>query len=120
MRALRGTNYFAFYHFLEGLADHKNWPARISHSNGRVRRIPDSDEISRFTNRTEILNSFRKLLEHFWDNFIVLSYQSNGIASKDEVERMLYNLRKDVKVYSRPHRYVLSSHPNDELLFVAT
>jgi adenine-specific DNA-methyltransferase len=119
-RASQGTNYLAFYHFLEGLADYENWPARISSKNSGFKRIPDSDEISRFTEKTEVLTSFNRLLNHFRDNIIVLSYQSNGIPTKDEIERMLRDLGKDVRVYSRPHRYVLSSHPNNELLFIAT
>jgi len=116
----RGTNYLAFYHFLEGLADYENWPARISSKNSGFRRIPDSDEISRFTKKAEIVTSFCRLLNRFRDNVIVLSYQSNGIPTRDEIEHMLGDLGKDVRVYSRRHRYVLSPHPNHELLFVAT
>jgi adenine-specific DNA-methyltransferase len=119
-RASQGTNYLAFYHFLEGLADYENWPTRIISRNSSFKRIPDGDEISRFAKKTEVLSSFRRLLAHFRDNIIVLSYQSNGIPSKDEIRDMLYDLKKDVKIYSRPHRYVLSAHPNEELLFVAT
>ena len=119
-RSSQGTNYLAFYHFLEGLTDYGNWPTRLSNSHGGVRRIPDSHEISRFVKKTEILSSFRKLLNRFRNNIIVLSYQSNGIPTKDEIENMLYDLKKDVRIYSRPHQYVLSSHPNEELLFVAT
>lgn len=82
--ASTGTNYLVFYHFLEGLSDYGSWPARIGSSHGRIRRIPDTEEISRFTCRSKILYSFGKLLEHFQDNIIVLSYQSDGIPSRDE------------------------------------
>ena len=119
-RASQGTNYLAFYHFLEGLADYENWPSRITSRDGSFKRIPDSDEISRFTRKTEVFTSFRRLLDRFSDNVIVLSYQSSGIPSKGEIETMLRNLRKEVRVFSRPHRYVLSSHPAEELLFIAT
>lgn len=119
-RSSRGTNYLAFYHFLEGLADYENWPARINRKNNGFGRIPDNDEINRFTRKTQILTSFCRLLRRFRDNIIVLSYQSNGIPTKDEIERILGNLGKDVRVYSKPHRYVLSPQLNNELLFVAT
>lgn len=118
-RSPHGTNYLAFYHFLEGLADYENWPTRITNGGSRFRRIPDNDEIRRFTRRAEVMTSFRKLLEHFRDSIIVLSYQSNGIPSRAEIEAMLRGLGKSVKVFSHPHRYVLSSHPTEELLFVA-
>jgi len=105
---------------LEGLSDYDNWPAKISSSNGSIKRIPDIEEISRFTRKSEILSSFSKLLKHFQDNIIVLSYQSDGIPSRDEITALLVNLKKEVKVFSRPHRYVLSSQSKEELLFIAT
>ena len=118
--ASRGTNYLIFYHFLEGLSDYDNWPIKIGPSNGRVKRIPDTEEISHFTCKSKILSSFNKLLEHFQDNIIVLSYQSDGIPSRDEINDLLVSFKKEVKVFSRPHRYVLSSHLKEELLFIAT
>ena len=116
----RGTNYLIFYHFLEGLSDYDNWPVKIGSSNGRIKRIPDTEEISRFTCKSKVLSSFNKLLEHFQDNIIVLSYQSDGIPSRHEITALLVNLKKEVKIFSRPHRYVLSSQSKEELLFVAT
>ena len=118
--APQGTNYLAFYHFLEGLADYENWPMKISSSNGRVRRIPHTKGIGHFTKRNEILTSFNKLLEHFQDSIIILSYQSDGIPSKDEIISILRSFKKQPEVFSKPHRYVLSSHPKEELLFIAT
>ena len=78
------------------------------------------EEISRFTCKSKVLSSFNKLLEHFQDNIIVLSYQSDGIPARDEITALLVNLKKEVKVSSRPHRYVLSSQPKEELLFITT
>lgn len=118
--ASQGTNYLTFYHFLEGLSDYENWPAKISSSNGRVKRIPDTEEISRFTRKSEMLSSFNKLFEHFRDSIIVLSYQSDGIPSKNEIVSILRNFKRQIEVFSKPHRYVLSSHPKEELLFIAT
>jgi adenine-specific DNA-methyltransferase len=67
-----------------------------------------------------VVSSFHRLLERFQDNIIVLSYQSDGIPSKGEILDMLSNFGKEVKVFSRPHRYVLSSKTKEELLFIAT
>ena len=82
--------------------------------------MPNTEEISRFTKKSEILSSFNKLFEHFRDSIIVLSYQSDGIPSRDEILTLLGNFEKEVNVFSRPHRYVLSSQPKEELLFIAT
>jgi len=117
--ASQGTNYLAFYHFLEGLADYEHWPARIDSSHGKTKRIPDSTEIDHFIKKNEVLNSFHKLLEHFQYSIIVLSYRSDGIPSQDEIVSLLRNYKKKVEVFSKPHRYVLSSQPKQELLFIA-
>jgi len=117
--ASQGTNYLAFYHFLEGLSDYENWPAKIGYSNGRIRRIPDTEQICHFTKKSEVLSSFNKLFERFRDSITVMSYQSDGIPSKDEIVSILRGFRSRVEVFSKPHRYVLSSHPKEELLFIA-
>lgn len=118
--ASQGTNYLAFYHFLEGLSDYENWPAKIIYSNGRIKRIPDSEEISRFTKKSEVLSAFNNLFERFRDSIIVLSYQSDGMPSRNEIVSILRNFGKEVEVFSKPHRYVLSSSSKEELLFIAT
>ena len=114
-----GTNYLAFYHFLEGLADYANWPQRIQVAKGKIKRMGDSKEIHHFTKRNQIVDSMAKLLSRFKDSMIVLSYQDGGIPSKDQILSMLENLGKKAKVFETPHRYVLSTEPKVELLFVA-
>jgi len=118
--ASQGTNYLAFYHFLEGLAVYESWARRIDSSNGKLKRIADTREIHHFTKRSEILVSFGKLLERFQDSIIVLSYQSDGIPSKDEILSLVSGIGKKVKIFEKSHRYVLSSNLKKELLFVAT
>jgi len=114
-----GTNYIVFYHFLEGLADYKNWEKRIENSNTKIKRIKDTPEIKAWTYKEQIKNSFRKVIERFQDTIIVLSYQEGGIPSKEEIFEMLKSYKKNVKVFSIPHRYVLSPTSKNELLFIA-
>lgn len=115
----KGTNYLAFYHFLEGLSDYKNWKAKIKNSKGKAKVIPESNAIQRFIKRDQFLKAFEKLLQRFQDNIIVLSYQTNGVPSKNEIKSLLVNLDKKVQVFQTPYRYVLSSKPRKQLLFVA-
>lgn len=115
-----GTNYLVFYHFLEGLADYKNWGSRVNGNHGKIKRIEDIPEIQSWTHKTKITDSFEKLIEHFQDSIIVLSYQSEGIPSKDEIVAMLRKHKRNVKVFSKPHRYVLSPKVKEELLFIGT
>jgi len=115
----QGTNYLSFYNFLEGLANYKSWGELLSSSNEPIKRIGNSPEIKRWTRKSEIYTSFKKLIEQFQDNIIILSYQNEGIPSKNEIISIFRSFKKKVKVFSRPHQYVLSSRPKKELLFIA-
>lgn len=114
-----GTNYIVFYHFLERLADYKNWEKQIENSNTKIKRIKDTSEIKAWTYKEQIKNSFRKVIERFQDTIIVLSYQEGGVPSKEEIFEMLKSYKKNVEVFSIPHRYVLSPTSKNELLFIA-
>ena len=116
----KGINYLLFYHFLEGLADYGNWGDKINKYLGKINRIEDTSEIQSWTHKTKIKGSFEKLIERFQDSIIVLSYQNEGIPSKDEIEEIFKKYKQNIKIFIKPHRYVLSSKIKDELLFVAT
>ena len=115
----QGTNYIVFYHFLEGLADYPNWKARMDGNLSKIKRIKDIPEIQRWTHKTKISNSFNKLIERFQDNIIALSYQSDGVPTKDEIFSILKKYKKKVSLHSKSHRYVLSQGTKEELLFIA-
>lgn len=68
------------------------------------------------TRKSEILSSSSKQLDHFRDSIIVLSYRNNGIPSKGEIVAVLCDLKKEVKVFPRPQRYVLSQTKSCYLL----
>lgn len=116
----KGTNYLLFYHFLEGIADYKNWKEGFNGGLGKIRRLEDSPEIQSWTHKTKIRESFERLIERVQDSYIVLSYQSNGIPSRDEIKTILSNYKPNVKIFTKPHRYVLSKKIKEELLFIAT
>lgn len=116
----QGTNYLSFYHFLEGLADYTQWNKKINPSKGKTKRIDDTPEIYQWTRKSEIYISVRKVIEQFQENIIVLSYQSDGIPAKEEILSIIKNFKKKVRVFSKSHRYALSSKLKEELLFVAT
>jgi len=115
-----GTNYMAFYHFLEGLADYDNWEKKLNGARSKIKRIGDTPEIQNWTHKTKIVNSFNKLIERYQDNIIVLSYQSDGIPSKEEILALLRKYKKRIKLVSKKHQYALSRKTSEELLFIAT
>lgn len=115
----RGTNYLTFYHFLEGLSDYKDWHNKINHSQGKCKTMADTGGIRHFTKKTEIHTSFMKLIENFQNNIIVLSYQNEGIPSKEEIIEIIRRYKKKIRVFEKEHRYALSRKTKKELLFIA-
>lgn len=115
-----GTNYLEFYHFLEGIASYSNWETRINGTKKKVKQINDIPEIDFWIRKKDIAKSLETVIRRFQDNIILLSYQADGIPSKDEIMSMLRKYKRKVKVFSKPHRYVLSKTAKEELLFIAT
>lgn len=111
----QGTNYLAFYHFLEGLANYKKWPENIDYLTSKTKHV----EIYNWIKKSKIQDTFTKLIKRFQDNTILLSYQSDGIPSKEEILSILKRFKKKVRVFSKQHKYVLSSKTKEELLFIA-
>lgn len=115
----QGTNYLLFYHFLEGLANYDNWAMMINSATGKTKRPDDTKEIDYWAKKKHVSESFKKLIERFQNNIIVLSYQSDGIPSRYRIMEILRTYKKRVAVYWRPTRYVLSKSLTRELLFIA-
>jgi len=64
-------------------------------------------------------NSFKRVIERFQDNIIVLSYRDHGVPDKKTIRRLLSAFKKRVTIHSVPNKYVLSKSENNELLFIA-
>jgi len=115
----QGANYFTFYHFLEGLANYDKWPRLLYSPRSKTKKFHEPSEIYEWVQKDRICETFEKLIARFQDNIIVLSYQSDGIPSKEEILLTLKHFKKKVKVFSKTHQYVLSPKVKEELLFVA-
>lgn len=115
----KGINYLLFYHFLEGIADYSNWGNIINKHLGKINRIEDTPEIQSWTQKTKIKASFENLIERFRDSIVVVSYRSEGIPSVEEIVAMLKKHKRNIKIFPKPHRYVLSPKRIEELLFIA-
>ncbi|MCS7192368.1 MAG: DNA adenine methylase [Armatimonadetes bacterium] len=110
-------DYHFFYHFLEGLVDYEHWSERIDYSH-RIRPICYTP--SPWTDPDRIRSAFERLFEKFHKvKYIVLSYNSMGIPSEEELLSMLRRYKQHVELKKKPHQYVLSRDRPDELLFVA-
>lgn len=117
VKSSQGTNYLDFYHFLEGLADYDNWEEKIDKGT-KTKKIPISDEIQAFTKKHQIYDTFNNLIAKYSAQKIVLSYQDNGIPSKNELIDIFKTHGKEVVIFEKIHRYALSNKKSTELLFV--
>lgn len=115
----QGIDYLSFYHFLEGLANYSDWERRIHCNGSAYPKYETNEDIRRFCRKSDIVSTFQRMIERFQDNIVVLSYQSGGIPTKSQIIEMFRSTGKKVRVYEKPHRYVLSSKQKRELLFIA-
>jgi len=110
-------DYHLFYHFLEGIVDYKSWPEKINHKSS-IRVIKYSP--SPWTSKATIYKAFNHLFRKFRRNkYLVLSYNTDGVPSLEELYNMLKQYKDFVVVKKKKHQYVLSTNKPEELLFIA-
>ena len=63
--------------------------------------------------------SIEKLIERFQDNIIVMSYLDEGIPDMQTIKNIFKKYGKKVTVKEKKHKYALSHHSKNELLFIA-
>jgi len=114
-----GTNYLVFYHFLEGLADYEKWEQNMTSRAVNPARRFISHEIEHWSKRSNMYESFKRVIERFQDNIIVLSYRDHGIPDSDTIRLLLSVFKKRIEVFSLPTKYALSKSATSEILFVA-
>jgi len=110
------VDYLGFYHFLEGLTEIEQWPARIDR---RRRHLPYQRRESPFFSAKTIVRAFADLFERHRQSTLVVSYRSDGIPSLEELKRMLEALGKRVRVHEAEHKYALAARATRELVLVA-
>ena len=112
------TDYQFYYHFLEGYLQYDDWGGMIDDS-VKTKRL--EHEPSPWTDPDRIYDAFERLFEIFSDRAIVLSYNTAGLPTPEELNEMLEQHKDTVVAAAKEHQYALSTHEDsaDELLFVA-
>ena len=116
----QGVPYRDFYHFLEGMVAHyDDWPDKIDHKSKHLRLAPRPDP---WSCPTEIHDQFRKLIHHFADSILIISYRSDGIPSIDELVAMAREAKPKVHVLEgKRYQYALSTNrKSHEVLIIAS
>jgi adenine-specific DNA-methyltransferase len=99
--------YIANYHLLETIARYDN--PKISGKTG-IRAYTEKEK-SVFCSKRFVGSSLLKLLNNLKAKFIILSYNSEGLLSKNEILKIFEESKfKKVKLYEFPYRRFKSNH----------
>lgn len=103
------TNYFEFYHFLEGLTHYDTWESRVDYKS-KHRKLQSN--YNPWCDKKNISKEFEKLFDNYRNSTLVVSYRQDGIPSIDELVAMLKKHEKKVSVRFEDYKYVLSTKKN--------
>ncbi len=102
-----GTDYHAFYHFLEGMVRYHEW---AHHIDLRYKHFPLRDvRIQPWSRSDQAYSAFENLFERFHRSIVCVSYRSDGIPSIDDLSSILKKYKQSVRVIElSDYRYALS------------
>jgi len=121
------TDYYLYYHFLEGLCiylekGHEEWKKLIDFKR-KPKPLKHGTKIERamlpWLKKELIYNAFERLFKKFKDSIIVVSYNSGGIPTENQIVKLLNKYKEKVIVRRKQYQYALSPTKVDELLFIA-
>ncbi len=113
-----GVDYFAFYHFLEGVVDYDGWVDRLD---GKRKHLPLVGERSPWSDPKRTHHAFERLFERYSDSILVVSYRSDGIPSQQELVQLLQKHKSSVEQHHfGQYKYALSTNSKSkEVLLIA-
>lgn len=115
-----GTDYHAFYHFLDGMVRYADWGGLIDR---RYKHLPlRTHKPQPWSRADQVLPAFQQLLHHFRNSIICISYRSDGIPSVDELRSLLSTQKRDVQMVKLcRYQYALSPSRNaSEMLLIGS
>lgn len=99
--------YIANYHLLETIAKYDN--PKISGKTG-IRSYTEKEK-SIFCSKKTVASALLRLLNGLKTNHIILSYNSEGLLSKDEIKKIFEKAKMNsIKLYEFPYRRFKSNH----------
>lgn len=112
-----GTDYFDFYHFLEGITNYENWKNNIDY---KYKHLPLlSNKQNTFIKKDLILNDFDRLFDKFKNSILVISYRNNGIPQISDIINLLKKYKNNIEIHSKEYKYVLAETKSTEILLIA-
>ncbi len=103
--------YIANYHLLETIAKYDN--PKISGKTG-IRSYTEKEK-SIFCSKVTVGSALLKLLNGLNAKYVILSYNSEGLLSKDEISKIFEESKlKEAKLYEFPYRRFKSNHNSQD------
>lgn len=112
-------DYLQRYHFLEGLCQPKSWSSYID-LNSANRRFLSNKTISDWNSKVHFRDLLFSFIEKHSNSIVVLSYQSPGIPSCEEITRLFHQIFKHVRVVKVSAHHALRKSQKQELIFVGS
>ena len=103
----RDNEYSIIYHFLEGIADYRNWPKLIDRRSS-ILMYDRGLMIWPKNSRDALLRIYKKLIERFRESQLVFSYKSGGVVTVRDIERLMIDQGKSVSKKMKRHHYALN------------
>lgn len=109
-------DYYALYHFLEGLVNYQNWHNMIDWSTKNKRLIKKGEKLDKNT----LVNNLNILFKKFQDSIIVVSYGEPGYPSIKQIIDLLQQYKSNIEVFKKSYKYRLNNnngkHMNEVLI----
>ena len=121
---LSDNDYLRRYHFVEGLSCYWQGVEILHHTKTKKLR----KYYTPFDSRTEVNKAFKRLFQKFASSMLVVSYSSNSLPNREELFKMLSDVKGHVEVKDINHKYSFGTHAHkvgnqnnsvQEYLFVA-
>lgn len=110
------VDYWAFYHFLEGMVHYDRWATWVDFST-KHRRLRDRPNI--WNDPQRVREGFRQMFEKFRRSILVVSYRSDGIPTVEQiVEDMRYFKQRVTVARLTGYQYALSPRRVTEMLII--
>ncbi|MCY3411344.1 MAG: DNA adenine methylase [Candidatus Heimdallarchaeota archaeon] len=115
-RNMSGNDYQNYYHFLEGILDYDNWKHQINNS---LKHRPYAMQKTSWIDPKQISSEFEKLIRKYQDSTLVISYNTQGYPSSEQLREILLTYKTKVEHHLKPITYALNKGKNTEILFIA-
>lgn len=108
-RSGTGTDYWDFYHFLEGMVRYREWPELVDRG---YRHLPlRSDSRPAWLDADRVAESFDRLFDRFRSSILCVSYRNDGAPAIAELCAILKRHKRTVTaVELRTYQYALSEN----------